>query len=70
MIQCIIDHQNIWILFGLILYIPVNNVSVMLGRVLVGLTSTMQQIKSHNTVTLPAVRLEPANLPSQSSHIT
>ena len=32
-------------LFGLILYIPVNNFSVMLGRVFLGWTSTKQRIK-------------------------
>ena len=51
-------------LFGLILYVPVNNFSVMLGRVFPGRTSTKQRIKclaqGHNTARLPAVRLEPA----------
>ena len=50
-------------LFGLILNVPVNDFSVMSGRVLLGCISTKQLIKGlaqgHNTVTLPAVRLEP-----------
>ena len=51
-------------LFGLILYMSVNNFSDMLGMVFLGGTSTKQWIKclaqGHNTVTLPGVRLEPA----------
>ena len=46
-------------MFCLILYIPVNNFSVMLGWVFLVCTSTKQRIKclaqGHNTVTLPAI---------------
>ena len=52
----------IWLNFGLILYSPVNNFSIMPGRVFLGLTSTKQRIKclaqGHNTV--PPVRHKPA----------
>ena len=59
--------KSVWtdeslILFGLILYVPINNFSVMLGQVFLGGISTKQWIKclaqGHNTVTPQAVRLE------------
>ena len=56
-------------LFDVILYIPVNNVSVMLGRVFLGWTSTKQGLmchaQGHNTV-MPA-RLEPATILSRDT---
>ena len=62
------NRQFHWFLFVLILYIPVNNFSVMSGRVFLGGTSTKQWIKclaqGHNIVTPPAVTLEPATLRS------
>ena len=52
---------SILCLFDLILYFPVNNFSVMLGRVFLGWTSTKQRLmclaQGHNT--LMPVRLEP-----------
>ena len=58
--------------FDLILYIPVNNFSVMLGWVFLGWTSTKQGLmclpQKHNTVT--QVRLEPATSRSQDKHST
>ena len=49
------------VLFDLVLYIPVNNLSVMSGKVFLGWTSTNQRIKClaqvHNAV--PLVRLKP-----------
>ena len=54
------------------LYIPVNNFSVMSGRVFLGLTSTKQGLmclaQGHNAVT--AVRLKPASSLSQVKHST
>ena len=54
-------------LFDLILYLPVNNFSVMLGRVFLGWTSTKQGlmcfVQVHNAVTL--VRLDPTALRSR-----
>ena len=48
--------------FGLVLYVPLDNFSVMSGLVFLGLTSTKQRIKclaqAHNTVS--PVRLKPA----------
>ena len=59
-------------LFDLILYIPVNNFSVMSGRVFLGWTSTKQGLiclaQGHNTVML--VRLQPAALRSRVKHST
>ena len=58
--------------FDLILYVPVNNFSVMLGRVFLGSTSTKQGLmclaQGHNTV--PPVRLEPATPQSRDKHST
>ena len=55
---------------SLILYVPVNNFSVMSRQVFLDWTCTKQQIKcfaqGHNTVTQPVVRLELANLRPQS----
>ena len=55
-------------LLNLILYIPVNIFSVMLGRVILGWTSTKQLIKclaqGHNTAILPgseALSSNPSN---------
>ena len=57
-------YLNLWLnFFVLILYVPVNNFSVMSGRVFLGWTSTKQRIKcpaqGHNTITVTtlAVRL-------------
>ena len=62
----------IFCLFDLILYIPVNNFSVMLGRIFLGRSSTKQDFmclaKGQNTV--PPVRFEPATLPSRVKHST
>ena len=59
-------------LFDLILYIPVNNLSVMSGWVFLGLTSTklglMCLAQGHNTVTL--VKLEPATPRSRVKYST
>ena len=59
-------------LFDLILYIPVNNQSVMSGRVFLGWTNTklglMCLAQGHNAVML--VRLEPAALQSRVKHST
>ena len=59
-------------LFDLILYIPVNNLSVMSGRVFLGLTSTklglMCLAQGHNTVTL--VKLKPATPRSRVKYST
>ena len=53
--------QNLFVLFGLIIYCPVNNFLVMSGRIFMGLPSTKQGLlclaQGHNTVT--PVRLEP-----------
>ena len=58
--------KNIFVLFDLILYVPVNNFSVMVGRVFLGWTSTKQGLmfltQGHNAVT--PVRLEPTTLRS------
>ena len=63
--QAILDF-HVASLFGLVLYVPANNFSAMLGRVFLGRTSTKQLIKClaqrHNTVIPPAVRLELATL--------
>ena len=60
------------ILFDLILYIPVNNFSVILGHLFLGLTSAKQGLKclvqGHNVVT--SVILELATLGSQVKHST
>ena len=60
------------ILLDLILYIPVNNFSVILGRLFLGLTSTKQGFKflaqGHNEVT--SVRLDLATLGYQVKHST
>ena len=59
-------------LLDLMLYIPVNNFSVILGRLFLGLTSTKQGLKclaqGHNEVTL--MRLELTTLGSQVKHST
>ena len=62
-----------WVcLFDLILYIPVNNLPVMLGRVFLGRTSTklglMCLAQGHNAVRL--VRLKPTALRSGVKHFT
>ena len=58
--------------FDLILYDSVNNFSVMLGQVFLGVTSTKQGslciAHGHNTVA--PVRLEPATLLSPVKHST
>ena len=60
--MCRLEPSLIVCKFGLILYVPVNNFSVMWERVIPGLTSTKQGIKclaqGHNAV--PLVRLKPA----------
>ena len=60
------------IFFYLILYAPVNNISVMLGRVFLGWTNTKQGLmclaQGHNAVT--PVRLEPTALRSRVKHST
>ena len=60
------------VLFDLILYVPVNNLSVMSGWVFLGCTSTKQGLiclaQGHNTV-MPW-RLEPVALQSQGKHST
>ena len=57
-------------MFDLILYVPVNNFSVMSGVIFLHLTSTklglMRRAQGHNTVTL--VSLEPATPWSQVKH--
>ena len=57
-------------LFDLILYVPVNNFSDMLGLVFLGLTSTKQGLmclaQGHNTVTL--TKLKPPTPQSQVKH--
>ena len=59
-------------LFGLILYVPVKNLSVMLGRVFLGWISTKQGLiclaQGHNVVT--TVGLEPAAVRSLVKHST
>ena len=59
-------------LFDLILYVPVINLSVMLGRVFLGWTSTKKGLmclaQGHNAETL--LRLEPAALQSRVNHST
>ena len=59
-------------LFDLILYIPVNNLSVMLGWVFLGWSSSKQGLmclaQGHNALML--VRLEPAALRSPVKHST
>ena len=59
-------------LFDLILYVPVNNFSVMSGWVFLGGTSSKRGLmclaQGHNTVIL--VRLEPATRRSQVKHST
>ena len=61
-----------WTVFVLILYIPVNNSSVMLGQVFLSWTSSKERIKclaqGHNT--MPPVRLEPPTLRSWVQHST
>ena len=67
-------HQKAlsWSLFDLIVYVPGNNLSVMLGQVFLGWTSTKQGLmrlaQRHNAVTL--MRLEPVALPSRVKHST
>ena len=73
-----IRHQLIWIyclqwflcLFGLIFYTLVNNFSVMLGWVFLGLTSNKQRTKclAQGLSEVPPVRLEPATPPSPVKH--
>ena len=59
-------------LFDLIIYVPVNNLSVMSGLILLGWTSSKQGLmclaQGHNAV-MP-VRLEPATLQSRVKHST
>ena len=59
-------------LFDLIFYVPVNNFSVMLGRVFLGWSSTKQGLmcfaKGHNAMT--PVRLEPGTPRSLVMHST
>ena len=63
---------KIFCLFNLILYVPVNNLSVMLGRVFLVWTSTKQRLmclaQGHNTLT--PVRLEPTALLPRVKHST
>ena len=63
---------DVMFLFVLILYIPVNNFSVMSGWVFLGLTSTKQRIKclAQGHSALPRVMLEPASLRSKVKHST
>ena len=60
------------VLFDVILYVPVSNLSVMLGGVFLGLNRTKQGLmclaQEHNTVT--PVRLKPAALHSQVKYST
>ena len=64
--------DNMFCLFDLILYFPVNNFSVMSGWVFLGWTSTKQGFmclaQGHNAVT--PVRLEPATSRSRDKHST
>ena len=64
-------YYNVF-LFDLILYVPVNIFSVILGWVFLGWTSTKQGLmcltQGHNAVT--PVRLEPATPPAQVKHST
>ena len=46
-------------LFGLILYIPVNNFSVMLGQVFLGLTSTKHCSRTQHTASIEAPTANP-----------
>ena len=68
-------HPGALFLFVLMLYVTVNNFSVMSRRypVFPDLTSTKQQIrcfaKGHNTVTPPAVSLELANTQVQLNRL-
>ena len=73
----ILHHQIDWkleliFLFDLILYVPVNNLSVTSGWVFLGWTSTklglMCLAQGHNTEM--QVRLEPVALPSRVKHST
>ena len=59
-------------LFDLILYVPVNNLSDMSGRVFLGLTSTKQGLMylAHGHKAVTPVRQEPAALPSEVKHST
>ena len=65
-------HISFCFLFDLILYVPVNNSSVMSGQVFLGWTSTKQGLiglaQGHNAV--PPVRLEPATARSPVKHFT
>ena len=65
-------YKGMLCLFDLILYVSVNNFSVMLGQVFLGLTSTKQRIKGlsqgHNKVS--PVRFEPAKPQSRVKHST
>ena len=60
--QICFNISDIQKLFVLILYVPVNNFSVILKRVFLGRANTKQRIKylaqGHNTATASAVRLE------------
>ena len=64
------DYHQSFCLFDLILYVPVNNPSVMSGRVFLGWTSTKQGsmclAQGHNAVR--PVRLEPTVLWSRVKH--
>ena len=66
------DKVMFFFLFDLILYVPVNNLSVTSGRVFLGLTSTKLGLiclaQGHNAV-MP-VRLKPAALRSRVKHST
>ena len=71
---CVCEQQRFWwdCLFDLILYVPVNKISVMSGRVFLVWTSIKQGLmchaQGHNAVA--QVRLEPATPQSQDKHST
>ena len=64
--------DTLFCLFDLILYVPVNNFSFMLGRVFLGWTSTKQGLmclaQGHNT--MMSVRLQPITPQSWVKHST
>ena len=67
------DSNKIVTLISMILYVPINNFSVMSGWVFLGWTSTKQQIKfiaqGHNTLSLPAVFAVDEVFCSRTQHI-
>ena len=68
----IIHYKGMLCLLDLILNVSVNNFSVMLGQVFLGLTSTKQRIKglSQGNNTESVVRFEPAKPQSRVKHST